>query len=108
MPQTPNLDTFSEGMGESVGSAVSLGQTVVVGGVMRPMPEPKFDSPRFGIRIAPFGNARADRLVSQLPHLHFRVGPRLGESYPHFGWKWHHPWEDIPRIIDLVTQLIVK
>lgn len=102
----PLVDSFSSGMGESAGGAISLTQTAILGKILRyDPPELKFDSPRFGIRIAPFGNP-AGPLESQLPHFHFRIGSKLGESYRGFGWRWHHPWDDIQRGFKYLLRLI--
>jgi hypothetical protein len=101
MPNTPVVDAYGQGMGETVGNVVDLGITVVAGSVVRTLPEPKLDTPRFGIRVAPFGNAGDGPLASQLPHFHFRLGPSTGTSYPGFGWRWHHPWDDIYRLFNL-------
>lgn len=101
-PETPLVDTFSSGMGETASGFVSIAQTVIIGKTMRnDLPEPKIDTPRFGIRIAPFGNAGDGPLASQLPHFHFRVGPQLGKSFDGLGWKWHHPWDDFSRFFGL-------
>jgi hypothetical protein len=99
MPNVPLVDVYSEGAGEAVGSGVNLSISV---SVIRSLPEPKINTPRFGLRIAPFGNAGEGPLASQLPHIHFRIGPQLGKSYAGFGWRWHHPWDDI---CDLSTYL---
>jgi hypothetical protein len=101
MPSTPLVEIFSESVGEIAGSVVDIGLTIATGAGVRTLPEPKLDTPRFGIRIAPFGNAGKGPLASQLPHFHFRVGPRIGQSYPGLGWHWHHPWEDITRLINM-------
>jgi len=108
MPDTPLVDIYSEGMGETAENVVDLGLIIANGSVIRTLPEPKLNTPKVGIRIAPFGNAGNGPLVSQLPHFHFRVGPSLGESYPGFGWRWHHPWEDFSRIWKIFTTVLKK
>jgi len=104
MPETPLVDTYSEGMGEIGENVIDLGLTATTAKVMRGLPEPKINTPRFGIRVAPFGNAGRGPLVSQLPHFHFRIGPYLEKSYYGFGWGWHHPWDDFARLFKLLMK----
>ena len=103
MPSTPLVDQYNAGMAEAVSGVVGLGQTVAIGSAMRGMPEPKLNTPRAGIRIAPFGNRNpAGPLASKLPHFHTRLGPDFGSSYYGLGWDSHHPWDDFTKLLKAI------
>ena len=91
------VDIYCDGMGEVTTSVTDLAYTIAAAKIMRPIPESKLNTPRFGIRITPFVSEGSEIIGGQLPHFHFRIGPEFGKSYPGFGWSWHHPWEDITR-----------
>ena len=56
---------------------------------------PEFNIPRTGIRFAPVGGRKGNRLSSNLPHYHRRViDPKYPQQpMPGQGMKRHRPWE---------------
>ena len=99
MPEVPLVDTYSEGMADVVTNAVDLVLFTGLGKEVRGLPEPKINTPTWGIRVAPFGNAnKSGPLVSKLPHFHMRFGPELGKSFDGLGFGHHYPWENLDRL----------